>query len=547
MAESGGTPPWPLTGQFRQYKRGTNLFNVHLNETGVTVTGDGEQRLLKVTDLLGCVCQQEQQQQGTSAFFTLLAYPLAGSRKRSRKALCFEVALHAAFKDNLEEAHAWRRAVHHAITTYGTTKPQVDHSKKLLLFINPNSGSGRALQIFKKQVSPLLGEAEVPHEVLVTERANHATEVVRDLDLTQYAGLVIVAGDGLLYEVYNGLLARPDWEAAIQFPVGIIPGGSGNGLARSLAHWLREPYGVNPVLASALNVVYGRLSPLDLVITETTTEKRILSFLSIGFGLLADIDIESERLRIIGDTRFAVWAVARCANLRKYQATISFKRGVGAPEPAPHAPSPSLQRSHTLQEGEGLPDTHAKRLSRSHSMQAQDSGEGEEEACLDLCPSLVKVEDGAPEPVTEQAQEAQEHVEQRQDGARPYVALPGLDEPVPDDWETIEDEFIMVHCSQHSHISGDVVFAPQATPEDGYMWLMLLRGSCPKTTIAKLLLSLDGRQLRYPGVEMVPVEALRIVPGKGTNKGYLTVDGEVIPWTPIQSHVLHKRGRIMTR
>lgn len=42
--------------------------------------------------------------------------------------------------------------------------------------------------------------------------------------------------------------------------------------------------------------------------------QRILSFLSVGFGLLADIDIESERLRVIGESRFAVWAVARCAS-----------------------------------------------------------------------------------------------------------------------------------------------------------------------------------------------------------------------------------------
>ncbi|MPC54192.1 Sphingosine kinase 1 [Portunus trituberculatus] len=121
----------------------------------------------------------------------------------------------------------------------GSSKPQVDHSKKILLFINPNSGSGRAVQTYRKQVSTLLGEAEVSHEVLVTERASHATDVVRTLDLTKYAGLVILSGDGLLFEVYNGLLARPDWEEAIQFPIGIIPGGSGNGLARSLAHWLR--------------------------------------------------------------------------------------------------------------------------------------------------------------------------------------------------------------------------------------------------------------------------------------------------------------------
>lgn len=72
-------------------------------------------------------------------------------------------------------------------------------------------------------------------------------------------------------------------------------------------------------------------------------------------------------------------------------------------------------------------------------MLPQEPKEGEEEeACLDLLPSLVKVEDGAPEPVPEEAQEAQEHGEQQQEGAKPEALLPGLDEPVPDDWETIE-------------------------------------------------------------------------------------------------------------
>ena len=34
-------------------------------------------------------------------------------------------------------------------------------------------------------------------------------------------------------------------------------------------------------------------------------------FLSVSWGLLSDIDIESERLRMIGEARFTVWAVAR--------------------------------------------------------------------------------------------------------------------------------------------------------------------------------------------------------------------------------------------
>lgn len=40
-------------------------------------------------------------------------------------------------------------------------------------------------------------------------------------------------------QVVNGLMDRPDWEKAIQTPVGILPGGSGNGLAASVHHYTR--------------------------------------------------------------------------------------------------------------------------------------------------------------------------------------------------------------------------------------------------------------------------------------------------------------------
>lgn len=69
------------------------------------------------------------------------------------------------------------------------------------MLINPNSGPGKALQIYKKQVAALYGEAELKHEVVVTERANHAFDLVRTLDLNLYAGCVIISGDGLLFEV----------------------------------------------------------------------------------------------------------------------------------------------------------------------------------------------------------------------------------------------------------------------------------------------------------------------------------------------------------
>lgn len=50
----------------------------------------------------------------------------------------------------------------------------------------------------------------------------------------------------------------------------------------------------------------------------------MFSFLSVGWGLLADIDIESERFRAIGGQRFTVWSVARLLDLRTYKGKIWY-------------------------------------------------------------------------------------------------------------------------------------------------------------------------------------------------------------------------------
>lgn len=49
---------------------------------------------------------------------------------------------------------------------------------------------------------------------------------------------------------------------------------------------------------------------MDLVRVETLTQV-VYSFLSIGWGFIADIDIESERLRMLGSPRFTIWSIAR--------------------------------------------------------------------------------------------------------------------------------------------------------------------------------------------------------------------------------------------
>lgn len=85
----------------------------------------------------------------------------------------------------------------------------------------------------------------------------------------------------------------------------------------------REPYDRNPMLISALSAVKSKRMPMDLVRVETRNQI-LFSFLSVGWGLIADIDIESERLRAIGGQRFTVWSVARLIGLRTYKGKISY-------------------------------------------------------------------------------------------------------------------------------------------------------------------------------------------------------------------------------
>lgn len=62
---------------------------------------------------------------------------------------------------------------------------------------------------------------------------------------------------------------------------------------------------------------------MDLVRVETTAQT-IFSFLSVGWGLISDIDIESEKLRMLGGQRFTIWSLARLIGLRSYAGKLWY-------------------------------------------------------------------------------------------------------------------------------------------------------------------------------------------------------------------------------
>ncbi len=101
------------------------------------------------------------------------------------------------------------------------------HAKKKLLFIiNPVSGVGRQKTV-EKEVEKSLDRNRFEEQIVYTQYAHHATEISCSAIEQNFDAVIAVGGDGSINDVVNAV-------ANTSIAIGIIPTGSGNGLARHL-------------------------------------------------------------------------------------------------------------------------------------------------------------------------------------------------------------------------------------------------------------------------------------------------------------------------
>ena len=99
-------------------------------------------------------------------------------------------------------------------------------SHKIAFIINPISGNSSKRDI-QDLISHRLDKNKFSPEIFFTERRNHATEMAQSLIQKGVYRIVAVGGDGTINEVAKSLMRT-------EGILGIIPSGSGNGLARHL-------------------------------------------------------------------------------------------------------------------------------------------------------------------------------------------------------------------------------------------------------------------------------------------------------------------------
>jgi diacylglycerol kinase (ATP) len=180
------------------------------------------------------------------------------------------------------------------------------------VIINPISGGVRAGRAAARaEMAAAVVEAE--HEtadVAVTERRGHARELAQAA-VARGARLVLAwGGDGTLNEVASALAFQP-------VALGIIPAGSGNGLARELGVAFRP----ERAIADAL-----RASPRPIDVGEANGR---LFVNMAGVGLDAHVAAEFDRRRVRrGLTGYVVIAGRALVSYRPHTYTITTADGV---------------------------------------------------------------------------------------------------------------------------------------------------------------------------------------------------------------------------
>jgi sphingosine kinase len=406
--------------------------------------------------------------------------------------------------------------------------------KRILLLSNPKSGKGNATKLTEEIVLPLIKDRSINYDLLVTQRANQACNFVAGLPtlLHRYSSIAIVSGDGLVYEIYQGLMTRTDWEVACKMPIAIIPGGSGNGLAKSVVHFQDKDINSGTTDKDyakhcATNLVDGIPRPMDMSCIQTSAGTPYISFLSFSWGFGAEVDIESEKIRFLGGARFTVWTLYSLMKMGSSRARISYKPIKTIKTESAETASSSFRRNR-------------KRLEESETSSGTNTSD---DTGIDDISTINLHDDLNKFPLSEEVSKTLGYSNKLQD----ILHAPSICTDVSslDEWSVIDDSFVMVMILSKPWIAKDICMAPQFEGmDDGVMWLLMIREGISRSRMLRIMMGFrDGSHTNFPEAEMIPVTAVRMEPiGE---KGTMVVDGEQIESGTIQAEILPSFANIV--
>ena len=321
-------------------------------------------------------------------------------------------------------------------------------------------------------------------------------EIAEKLDTDAYDVIASCSGDGLPHEVFNGLgRKRNAREALSKVAVVQLPCGSGNAMS-----WNLNGTGSNSL--AALCIVKGIRTPLDLV-SITQGDRRTLSFLSQSAGIVAESDLGTENLRWMGSARFTYGFLVRLLRQTLYPCDLAVKVDI---------PDKAAIREHYRTE-----------LSNHAS-----------------------IDDRRERPIGQEADGAFHSREE--DGGLPSLKYGSINDDLPPGWNLVPyDKLRNFYSGNMAYMSPDANFFPAALPNDGHLDLVTVAGDISRSAAIQSMLAIEkGTFFDLPHVKYRKISAYRIIP-KGQRDGYISIDGERVPFEPFQAEVHRGLGTVLCR
>lgn len=268
----------------------------------------------------------------------------------------------------------------------------------------------------------------------------------------------------------------------------------------------------------------GLVGSMDLVSIHLASRQRLFSFLSLAWGFVADVDMESEKYRHVGAIRFLMGTLVRLASLRVYQGRLAYlpvipKGSIKAHHPPSTPQHPSLCSSLPCRL---IPNTSPNQNSR-HNHNSTNS-------------NRYTITNSSNNAITTKRPETRCESKIR---AQEDSLLPGLDQPVPESWTVVrEEDFVLVLAIYQSHLAEDLWTVPGAMADDGVIHLFYVTAGISRPALLRLFLAMEkGGHLACgcPHLVYEKVKALRLEPI--SPQGMITVDGEMVEYGPVQAQI----------
>ncbi len=153
------------------------------------------------------------------------------------------------------------------------------YHKRIRFIINPISGIGKRNKI-PSLIERTMQPFDIEFDIKYTEAAGHAVDLAREAADLGYDAVVAIGGDGSINEVARGVIGS-------ETAVGIIPAGSGNGLA----HFLKIPFNKEKALKKIARM------KTTLIDTATINGTLFVSVAGLGFDAWVAEKFASSKLR----------------------------------------------------------------------------------------------------------------------------------------------------------------------------------------------------------------------------------------------------------